>query len=87
MKAIVTVIGKDKTGIIARVTTRLSERGANVEDISQTVMQQWFAMVMLAETGETPIAVLREDLDKLGKEIGVNISVQHEDIFGAMHRI
>ena len=76
VKAIVTVIGKDKKGIIARVSGALAEAGANVEDISQTVMQGYFMMMMLVDK-----------LNALGREIGVSIHVQHEDIFNAMHRI
>lgn len=87
MKAVVTVVGKDKSGIIANVTSFLSERGINVEDISQTVLQDWFAMIMLVETGSVQISELRADLAERGKKIGVDISVAHEDIFTAMHRI
>ena len=87
MKAIVTVVGKDKSGIIARVTAFLAEAGANVEDISQTVLQDWFAMIMLVETGKAQMGELRKGAAALGETIGVDISVQHEDIFTAMHRI
>lgn len=87
MKAVVTVVGKDRAGIIARVTTLLSEEGVNVEDISQTVLQGFFAMIMLVETGEVGVGALREKAEALGKEIDVQISVLHEDIFTAMHRI
>ena len=87
MKAVVTVVGKDKTGIIAKVTAHLAAVGVNVEDISQTVLQDYFAMIMLAETGKKNISELRDELGELGKKIGVEISVQHEDIFSAMHRI
>lgn len=84
MKAIVTVVGKDKPGIIARVTSFLADKGANVEDISQTVLQDWFTMIMLVDTGDKSVAELREGADKLE---GVNVTIQHEDIFTAMHRI
>ena len=87
MKAVVTVVGKDKTGIIAKVTGYLAKEGLNVEDISQTVLEDWFAMIMLVETGEVSIAKVRAGLAELGKKTGVEISVQHEDIFSAMHRI
>lgn len=87
MKAIVTVVGKDKSGIIACVTDKLAAKGVNVEDISQTVLQDWFAMIMLVETGKTGIGELRDTLAKLGKEKALDISVQHEDIFTAMHRV
>lgn len=87
MKAVVTVVGKDRAGIIARVTTLLSKEGVNVEDISQTVLQGFFAMIMLVETGEVGVGILREKAEALGSEIDVQISVLHEDIFTAMHRI
>lgn len=87
MKAVVTVVGKDKAGIIARVTEYLADHGANIEDISQTVLQNYFAMIMLIETGDVKIGDLRKGATALGKEIGVDISIQHEDIFSAMHRV
>ena len=88
VKAIVTVIGKDKKGIIARVSSTLAQAGANVEDISQTVMQGYFMMMMLVDiSGADKIRDLGETLDRLGDEIGVKIRIQHEDIFNAMHRI
>ena len=88
VKAIVTVIGKDKKGIIARVSGALAEAGANVEDISHTVMQGYFMMMMLVDiSGAEKIRDLGDSLDALGEEIGVKIRIQHEDIFNAMHRI
>ncbi len=87
MKAVVTVVGKDKSGIIAKVTAYLAEAGVNVEDISQTVLQDYFAMIMLVDTGKASVTDLRKDAERLGKEAGVDISIQHEDIFTAMHRI
>lgn len=89
MRAIVTVIGKDSVGIIARVADVLSENGVNIEDISQTVLQDYFVMIMLADIGgaKCPIAALSKKLDELGAGIGVQIKIQHEDIFNCMHRI
>ena len=87
MKAIVTVIGKDKTGIIAAVTGELSGLGVNVEDISQTIMQDYFVMLMLVESKTAEAAEIGARLTALGAKIGVDIRVQHEDIFNAMHRI
>lgn len=88
MKAIVTVLGKDKVGIIAKVSGELSAMDVNVEDISQTVMQEYFAMMMMVEVPESrDVAVIASELETLGKEIGVSIRIQHEDIFNAMHRI
>ena len=88
MKAIVTVLGKDKVGIIARVSGELAKLGVNVEDISQTIMQDYFVMIMMVEvpSGEK-IADIASRLDELGNEIGVSVRIQHEDIFNAMHRI
>ena len=86
MKAIVSVIGKDKSGIIAKVAT--AENGVNIEDISQTIVQGNFTMIMMCELGDKiSVAELGEVLDKTGKETGVTIRVQHEDIFNAMHSL
>lgn len=89
MKAIVTVIGKDKSGIIAKVSTLLAENGVNIEDISQTIVQGNFTMIMLCDVQKDglKLATLSEMLNKLGNEIGVSIHTQHEDIFNAMHKI
>ena len=88
MKAIVTVIGKDKKGIIAAVSGELLELGANIEDISQTLMQENFVMMMMIDVSESgEIAKIGEKLSALGKKIGVDIKIQHEDIFNSMHRI
>ncbi len=89
MKAIVSVIGKDRTGIIAKVTTRLYELGCNVEDISQTVMKgSYFTMIMLITLKEgLAVGAVNEALAAVGAELGVEIRVQHEDIFNSMHRI
>jgi len=87
MKAIVTVIGKDKSGIIAAVTSELSKASVNVEDISQTVLQDYFVMLMLIESKKMSVGEIASKLEPIGKKIGVDIRVQHEDIFNAMHRI
>ena len=89
MKAIITVIGEDKSGIIAGVSGLLAEKKINIEDISQTIMQGFFTMIMLVniETSTISIEALKGDLDALGEKIGVKIILQHEDIFNAMHRI
>lgn len=88
-KAIVTVIGTDKKGIIAGVSTRLSQSGANILDISQTVMDEYFCMVMLVDIdGATlPFHELKSSLEALGTELALSIRIQHEDIFNSMHRI
>lgn len=89
MKAIVSVIGKDKRGIIAKVSTALYELEVNVEDISQTILQEYFAMIMSVEISQSKIsfAELSDKLAKLGKEIGVEIHIQTKEIFDAMHEI
>ena len=89
MKAIVTVVGKDRVGIIAGVCTALAEFNVNVLDISQTVMQGYFTMMMVVEvsTCNVPVAELVTKMDELGREMGLSIRVQREDIFEAMHRI
>lgn len=89
MKAIVTVIGKDQVGIIAAVCALLSEKNVNVMDISQTILQEYFTMIMLVDVAEAtvPFARLREDLAAAGQERGLDIRIQREDIFNAMHRI
>ena len=88
MRAVVTVMGKDKTGIIARTSTLLADNGINILDITQTIIQNIFTMVMLVEMGkDTEIAVISEKLDVLAEELGVEIRIQHEDIFNSMHRI
>ena len=88
MKAIVSVIGKDKSGIIAKVSTALADKGVNIEDISQTIVQGNFTMIMVCELGDKiSVSALAEALAKTGKDAGVTIHVQHEDIFNAMHTL
>ena len=89
MKAIVTVVGKDRVGIIANVCTALANFNVNVLDISQTVMQGYFTMMMATDVSAStvPMAQLASELDRLGKEMGLSIRIQREDIFEAMHRI
>ena len=89
MHAVVTVTGKDKKGTIAKVSSFHAERGVNVEDISQTILQDYFAMIMLVDIRELTIELseLAKECDRLGQEIGMSIRVQHEAIFNAMHNI
>lgn len=89
MKAIVTVIGRDKPGIIASVSALLAENNINIEDISQTVMQGFFTMVMLVnvDNSKIPFDEFVEKMNALGEKIGVEIYTQHEDIFNTMHKI
>ena len=89
MKAIVTVMGKDTVGIIAGVCTELAAYQVNVLDISQTVMQGYFTMMMVVEVSgcTVPLAELCRAMDAKGQQMGLSIRVQREDIFEAMHRI
>ena len=89
MRAIVTVVGKDRVGIIANVCDLLAKYQVNVLDISQTILQEFFTMTMLVDvsTATVPFARLQEDLSVLGQEKGLDIRVQQEAIFDAMHRI
>ena len=89
MRAVVTVTGKDKKGIIAKVSAFLAERGVNIEDISQTILDEYFAMIMIVDfsSAVTELSVLAEECAELGKQIGMSIYVQHEDIFNAMHNV
>lgn len=88
MKAIVTVIGKDKPGIIAKISADLAEKNVNIEDISQTVVQGNFTMIMLCKLPDgLSVAELADHLYSSGKEIGVSVHVQHEEIFNAMHKV
>lgn len=89
MKCILTVIGKDKPGIIAKVSALLANEKVNIEDISQTIMQSTFTMIMLINISNSSKSMqqLANDLKALGEEIGVSIHLQHEDVFNAMHRV
>ena len=88
-RTIITVVGKDTVGIIAKVCTYLAENGINILDISQTIVQDFFNMMMVVDTGksEKSFGDMANDLEKLGEEIGVVIKCQKEEIFDQMHRI
>lgn len=89
MNAIVTVIGRDRVGIIAAVCALLAENNVNILDISQTILQSSFTMVMAVDVKESsaPIGDLREKLEELGRKMEISIRIQREEIFDAMHRI
>ena len=89
MKAIVTVVGKDAVGIIAAVCTQLAAYNVNVLDISQTVMQGYFTMMMAVDVTEckVPLVEFCKAMDVKGQEMGLTIRVQREDIFDLMHRV
>ncbi len=88
-KTIITVVGKDSVGIIAKVCTYLANNKINILDISQTIVQGYFNMMMVVDMNEAPkkfdeVAV---EMEQIGEEIGVIVKVQHEDIFNMMHRL
>ena len=89
MKAIVTVIGKDQVGIIAGICVKLAEYQVNVLDISQTVMQEYFTMMMVVDTAacSQPFDTLSAALADYGQNHGLSVRIQREDIFDAMHKI
>ena len=88
-KTIITVVGKDTVGIIAKVCTYLAENGVNILDISQTIVSGYFNMMMITGMSEAKqsFADVSNEMDKLGEEIGVTIKCQREEIFEKMHRI
>ena len=88
-KTIITVVGHDQVGIIARVCTYLANNRVNILDISQTIVQGYFNMMMIVDTNEAPkdFNTLASELEQIGEEIGVHIKAQSEEIFNMMHRI
>ncbi|MDP4087487.1 MAG: ACT domain-containing protein [Bacillota bacterium] len=87
-RVVVSVIGKDQVGIISRVTTILANYNANILDISQTILQEFFTMIMSVDVSEiTNLTSLHNELTETGEEIGLKINLQLEEIFQAMHRI
>jgi ACT domain-containing protein len=89
MRAVITVIGRDRKGIIAGVSSELAEAGINILDISQTTLQEYFAMIMLVDMADAAGAFhqIRKKLDKKGQELGMDIRILREDIFNAMHQV
>ena len=89
MRAIITVVGKDRVGIIAGVCNELAKYQVNVLDISQTVLQGFFTMMMVTEISQctVPLVELIENMQTLGEGMGLSIRVQREDIFEAMHHV
>ena len=89
MRAVVAVIGKDTVGILAKVSAICAEANANIMDVTQTIMQDLFAMTMLIDISKcgSEYSALADKLVKAGEEMGLQIHVMHEDIFNAMHRI
>jgi ACT domain-containing protein len=89
LRAVITVVGVDRVGIIARITAKLAELGINILDISQTIMGDLFTMSMIVDLGgaEKPFVEVRDELTALGQEMGMAIHAQREDVFRYMHRI
>jgi ACT domain-containing protein len=89
MRAVITVIGKDRKGIIAGVSAELAASGINILDISQTTLQEYFAMIMMVDMAEATVSfpAIQKKLDLKGRELGMQIKIQREDIFNAMHEI
>ncbi|MBQ4150180.1 MAG: ACT domain-containing protein [Clostridia bacterium] len=89
MKAVITVIGKDQVGIIAKVSTECANHGANITEITQSVLDKYFAMIMIADISalEGDFVKFSDSLSALGKKSGLEIRCMHEDIFDAMHKI
>ncbi len=89
MKAVITVVGKDTVGILAKVSALCADCGANIIDVTQTVMQEMFCMIMLCETNAltVPFSDFVDRAENLGEENNLKIHVMHEDLFNSMHRI
>ena len=89
MKAIITVVGKDTVGILAKVSTACADANVNIIEVTQSVLQDMFAMTMMVEIDKSSLELeqLREKLEKVGKETKTKIHVMHEDIFNSMHKI
>lgn len=88
-KAILTVLGQDRVGIVYGISKELAENSVNIEEISQTILQDYFTMIMLVTIDESLISIgkLQKKLDAVGDDLGVKITLQQEDIFRFMHRI
>ena len=88
-RVIVTVIGEDRVGIIAAVSKALADNRINILDISQTILQEFFTMIMIVDISQSPLGIheLQDILSVLGNDLGMQIQAQHEDIFRFMHRI
>ena len=89
MRAILTTIGKDKTGIIAGVSSYLAESGSNIVDVSQTIMDGYFTMMMMVDVDDATadFEKLTQELDALGTKLGVDINIRNQEMYDAMHQL
>ena len=88
MRAILTVIGKDKVGIIAKVSQTLADLDLNIIDVTQTILNEYFTMMMVLESkGNADFKLIREKLDQTAEQLGVDIRIQNAEIFDAMHKL
>jgi ACT domain-containing protein len=89
MRAVITVIGKDMVGILAKVANECAEHNINVLEVTQSILQDMFAMIMMVEITNSDISFTQfaDDISKMGEEMGLSIHAMHEDIFDAMHTI
>ena len=89
MRAVISVIGKDMVGILAKVSDKCAKSGMNITDVTQSILQDMFVMIMIVEFTSTsvPFAQFSEEMSSMGKDSGLDIHVMHEDIFNSMHRI
>ena len=89
MKAVITVVGKDAVGILAKVSGKCAQYNVNVLEVSQTVLQEMFCMIMVCDISQISVEFIRfcKEMEQLGKEMGMQISTMHEDIFESMHHV
>ena len=89
MRAVITVVGKDAVGILAKVSGQCSDHHVNVIEVTQSILQDMFAMIMMVDIScaTKELAALAQECSELGKKIGMTIYMQHEDIFNAMHNV
>ncbi|EFQ56428.1 ACT domain-containing protein [Streptococcus downei] len=88
MKAIITVVGKDSQGIVAGVSAKIADLGLNIDDITQTILDEYFTMMTVVSSPEKKdFSLLRSELEKLGDQLGVKINIQSSAIFDAMHKL
>ncbi len=89
MRAVITVVGKDAVGILAKVSTKCAEFGVNINEVTQSVLEDMFCMIMLADISamNKDFGIFSEEMQKMGTDMGMSVHVMHETIFNSMHRI